>query len=412
MRSRWSILSLCLLCGSFQLSAAQESLPPDHSPADLSSVSIHGTIDVVVGTREGFVLATDSRLTIGDTHRDDGQKLFKIGERTVCVIAGLVGADLRAEGFHLTDTIGAHLMDLDRHAQGRIIEASDVAKAVIDGLDSVSGLLEPEAIHPLFDGEVSVVSIGPSGRLEWITLAMPFDIRYVNGQRLLQSLAPIRYKHSTNLGARFDVEALGQPQVVNALLSANRPTDKICGTQAGQPEWCVPTHFTNSAIMRKFYFRKRSGTLDGFTLSEGIELAKTLVKATLDTAPPSWGVGGPIDVLTVTRAGAHWLLKKPQQDFPPPFRKTMTAVTLMDAGEPLDGLQCLLCTFQNMKLSYNGDARVELVRPRFEGTCELTLGKKGEERRPDDVRYLEHLAAGHCEIKHVEVACAAPICIR
>lgn len=381
-------------------------------PLEPRSIAIHGTIDVVVSTREGFVLATDSRVTLdAGTHRDDAQKLFPVGKSAACVIAGLVGADFGAEGFHLTDAVGSHVLELDKWASGRPVPAPDIVKAVARGLDSVTGLLLPTAARPVFVGEVSVVSIDPSGSPEWLTLGIPFSARYVGDKALFRSSEPQYYVHTTGIGLRFDVQALGQPQVVNALISAGGTGAKVCGAQPGQPGWCVDPKFTHSAVTREFYSRKRLGTLDGFTLKSAIELAKTLVQATVQTAQPSWGVGGPADVLAVTKAGTRWIARKSEQSFPPPFHQTAADLTLANGGEPLDGLQCLLCTFENMKLSYNGDGRVELVRPEFTGTCELTVGRKAREEMPEDVEYLERAAFGHCEVKEVEVACAAPICI-
>jgi hypothetical protein len=212
---------------------------------------------------------------------------------------------------------------------------------------------------------------------------------------------PHDWVHSTSLGLRFDIQALGQPQVVNGLVSADLVSTRICGTQPGQPTWCVEPSFTDSPIMREFYRRKRSGTLDEFTLKDGIELARTLIQATLKTAQPSWGVGGPIDILTVTKTGTHRVAQKHEQTVPPPFHESMRFNTFANSVEPvdLDGLQCLLCTFRNVNLFYNGTGRVELVRPRFEGSCELTLGGEAREQRPQDVEYLEHLVSGHCQIK-------------
>jgi 20S proteasome alpha/beta subunit len=412
MKTRLSALLLCFLSSISTPSAGQEVLPTSvFGPLELKSVSVHGTIDVVIATRQGYVLATDSRATLsGGTYRDDAQKLFTIGERAACVIAGLTGADFGAEGFHLTDAIGSHIAELDRWAHGHPVGASDIAKAVASGLDSVSGLLLPAPARPMLVGEVSIVSIGPSGKPEWVSLAMPFNSTYVDGQAIFQSSTPMYYVHATSLGLRFDIQALGQPQVVNALIDADSANARICRTQPGQPGWCVDPKFTHSAVMREFYLRKRLGTLDGFSLKSAIELSRTLIQATLETAQSSWGVGGPIDVLTVTKTGARWIVHKSEQSLPPPFHKTVVNVRLMNGEEPLDGLQCLLCTFENMKLYYSGNGRVELVRPRFEGTCELTLGSKAGEQRPDDVRYLKRLVSGHCETKQSESACPAPIC--
>lgn len=384
-----------------QQSGGQDAVPMRvFGPVELKSVSVHGTIDVIVATREGFVLATDSRATRGDgTHSDDAQKLFRVGKRTACVIAGLVGADIGAEGFHLTDSLGSHLVELDHWAQDHPVGAYEVSRVVADGLDSVSGLLLPVLTRPIFDGEVSIVSIDPSGTPEWVTFAIPFNVKHAQGESFFESAAPLYFLHTTNLGLRFDVQALGQPQVANALINARGGNAAICGTQPGQPGWCVDPTFTHSAVMREFYLRKRLGTLDGFTLKSGIELAKILIQATLKAAQPSWGVGGPVDILTVTKTGADWVVQKREQTLPPPFRRDAQEITMVNGLEPLDGLQCLLCTFRNMKLFYQGSGRVELVRPKFEGSCELTLGNTARQQRPDDVKYLERIVSGHCQIK-------------
>ncbi len=81
---------------------------------------IHGTIDVVISTREGFVLATDSRGTtegrLEKTYTDDVQKLFLIGDHTACVIAGVSGSELGSGALRPREAIGTDLMALDRLA--------------------------------------------------------------------------------------------------------------------------------------------------------------------------------------------------------------------------------------------------------------------------------------------------------
>jgi hypothetical protein len=51
----------------------------------------HGTINVVLGNQRGMVALTDSMVTVRD-HQipEPGQKLFKLDERSVCTIAGLL----------------------------------------------------------------------------------------------------------------------------------------------------------------------------------------------------------------------------------------------------------------------------------------------------------------------------------
>jgi hypothetical protein len=50
---------------------------------------MHGTVNVFLANKNGLVVVTDSRLSNGQGQwRDDGQKLFRIDDRTICAIAG------------------------------------------------------------------------------------------------------------------------------------------------------------------------------------------------------------------------------------------------------------------------------------------------------------------------------------
>ncbi len=62
-----------------------------------TTVAAHGTLNVLLANRNGFVIATDSRLTRSDgTHSDDGQKLFRTSPDGAVSFAGFAGfaADL------------------------------------------------------------------------------------------------------------------------------------------------------------------------------------------------------------------------------------------------------------------------------------------------------------------------------
>jgi hypothetical protein len=130
---------------------------------------------------------------------------------------------------------------------------------------------------------------------------------------------PTNIYHSLILGLRFDVQALGFPAVVERILGASAPgNDK----------------YSRSLILRKFYERKRAGTLDQFTIKEAVDLARTLVNATVALAPREAGVGGPVDILTVTPQGISWVQRKTNAaPFPPPFRMRVFG-GLTDNGGP------------------------------------------------------------------------------
>jgi 20S proteasome alpha/beta subunit len=132
--------------------SAQANFPPDQmstatygetqNPPELRGAFIHGTIDLIISTREGFVLATDSRITNSDgTHSDNGEKLFAIGKHSAVTIAGIVGASAGSQGFTLRDAIASSLLTMDKLSQGKYISASTVAAVAASGAEGVFWLL-------------------------------------------------------------------------------------------------------------------------------------------------------------------------------------------------------------------------------------------------------------------------------
>jgi 20S proteasome alpha/beta subunit len=85
MRNRLSAFALGLLLIPSLASAQQQE--------STDNLIVHGTINVALGNKNGIVVLTDSKLT-SDGHplSEPGQKLFKLDDRTVCSIAGLVSA--------------------------------------------------------------------------------------------------------------------------------------------------------------------------------------------------------------------------------------------------------------------------------------------------------------------------------
>ena len=362
------------------------------TPAQLEATYVHGTIDVVISTRDGFVLATDSRATLTalngkESHSDDAQKAFTIGNHAACVIAGLVGSDMQMEGFRLRDAMGTHLMLLDREVSGqnRPISATGIGRSFSSGLQSVAGLLLPTPQpRPGLVGAVSAVSFAPDGQLDWVTFYLPLEPRSdsANGMYLMVG-KPEYLHHSQNIGPRFGVEALGYPFLVQKLIKATGPSDG----------------FSNSPAMKLFYERKRQGHLDEYTLEEAIELASGLVSATIMSAPQEAGVGGPIDVLTVTKDGVHWVKRKERSaPFPPPFRSRFVVSRFGGGRQPLDGLECVRCTFRDIEFSYAGDGDVELLAPNIEGNCRLKISPDARRKMPLVVDRLKHALSNKCEI--------------
>jgi hypothetical protein len=357
--------------------------------SDLRSTYIHGTIDLIVATRGGFVLATDSRATSETGYSDDAQKAFAIGPSTAVVIAGLIGSEVSLAGFQLRDAMGTWLSHRSETANQRheSPSATDVAQTFRHGLYAVAGLLipNPGGSRPSVVGAMSAVSVSPNGAAEWITMYVPLATAYdSSGIDYYTVGEPIPIYHSLALGLRFDVQALGFPTVVEKLMGANAPGDD---------------EYSRSLILRKFYERKRAGTLDRFTIKEAVDLARTLVAATVALAPKEAGVGGPVDILTVTPQGISWVQRKTNAAaFPPPFKFRLFGGGINNGGQDLDGFECFRCTFMNAVLRYHGDGNLELVAPIIEGTCRLELSADARRKSPVVVERLLRVLSGKCEI--------------
>src|SRR6267142_3341801 len=129
------------------LPLASQTGPPQRQADTFAYSIVHGTIDVVISTSEGFVLASDSRvsrdLATGPSYSDDGEKLFAIGDHAALVIAGLVGSQINGDGCIVRDAIGTQMRLLDRSAKGRLqpLSAFDIATDFRDSLDRVARLV-------------------------------------------------------------------------------------------------------------------------------------------------------------------------------------------------------------------------------------------------------------------------------
>lgn len=65
------------------------SLGTSSYPQDKAPQSTHGTINVLLGNKNGLVVVTDSRLSSGSRPLgEEGQKLFVLDDHTICSIAG------------------------------------------------------------------------------------------------------------------------------------------------------------------------------------------------------------------------------------------------------------------------------------------------------------------------------------
>jgi 20S proteasome alpha/beta subunit len=357
----------------------------NHRQSDTTDF-MQGSVDVVISTRDGFVLATDSRLThrfeSQITYTDDTQKLFPVGTRSACVIAGLIGSGVGTGVLRPEDAVGATFVALDRYALYHPVTADDIATDFYFSLQRVGELvLSRQELHRQV-GELEVVSVTQDGAFQWISLGVALEPTLTPAGTRLSISKPTYSTRASGSRLRFGYSVIGQQSVVSRLLEARRP---------------IHDQHSQSLIMKRYYTLKRAAKLDQLTLNEGISLARELVQATIDLAPQSAGVGGPIDIATVTKSGFHCVQQKCRVARLHSTKLTVTNSTFGPYQQDLDNLQCINCDFTDTHMSFAGTGEVQLLNSKFGGRCQLLIASTAKRNRPEIVEALQKEIGQKCD---------------
>ncbi len=288
------------------------------------------------------------------------------------------------DGFAVRDSIGTSLQDLDKRARQRL-NIIDVSRAFQFGAEDVAGL-EQEGM-PL-NGENAAGLIAAcwdaNGAAQWTTLVLPYAPTVANNGKTYYTVRDPMARIPELPLSGFEWQAIGYPSIVRMILTAKEPISESLATDNA---------------LKLYYDRKRAGRLNDFTLSEAVDLARVLVKSTIALSPTEAGVGGPIDVAVLTPQGFSWISRKPKfAPFPPSHFVRAVASTFEGGAQPLDGMEFVLCTFRNTKLTFAGTRDVQLLGPEFLGACELVLGPGARQAMPETVSRLKALVADKCKV--------------
>jgi hypothetical protein len=385
----WIAMASLLCCADFDARAARpQSSSLGNKPIPEANVAqwnpILGTVDVIIRTKDGFALATDSRLTESSGHRNNGIKLFEVGKAGGAVIAGLIGAELGMRGYPLRENIGGALQRLNLLHNNDFVPAMATIQAAYLGAESVAGLQIHDETQPSgYVAQVSAVSYDAQRRPEWITVGLPFTTKTYDGDTFGAVGEPTLLP-PTVLGDYFGFTILGHPEIARSILESDKPN---FGSLSGEP------------AMLRYYRLKATHKLDDMTLADAVELARLLVKATIEFAPNDYGVGGPVDVATVTPEGFNWVARKKQPyTYGLPLDDLRVGISFEEAMQPLDGFNCVKCRFTNMDLSFAGTATAQLIEPKISGRCVLQIKSGATAKMPDVVADLEYFLSDHCVI--------------
>jgi Proteasome subunit len=347
---------------------------------------IHGTIVVVVQTKDGFVLAGDSRGTDGNCQAlpNEYEKVFSIGKQSGIVVAGLIGS-WAGDDLGVADSLAGGLHDEDQasNTAPRQPEATRAAYAFLFSLRRIIGLFDASSGPP--PAAASAVSISDQGSLEWITL----------------SLTPVRRRLNPSL-EEWDY-------VVDHLV-VNSPESKVIALGAGEP--IVEDIINNGAAsgagsqddsIKRYFMLRREHRLAELSLEDGERLARFLVNAAISfaNAHPAqcFGIGGDIQMVAITKDGPRWALpldkKKLARSWPPRYVRILNSPV---TGR-LDGGQWVRDTVPaNGVVKFEGDADARVSQPKFDGKCTFMLGEKAEERMPEPSARLRSMFAPHCDV--------------
>jgi hypothetical protein len=370
------------------------------TPSTVEGVEIppsraHGTIVVIVAAQNGYALAADSRLTVEDGRghvlekRDDGQKLFPVGKFTACVVAGNVSSAALGDGFVLEASVATDMALVAR--SGLDMDARRFTDFFQVHFNGILGLLDPDVTvlqNPVFG--MSAVSFRPDGGRQWVSYYQNFAVKTdFAGRKYFSTgeVTPIPEPASK-------VVAIGAPfWMVDALISLDGPTEAF--------------PFTSTLIMRRYFELKKAGHLDKLSLSEAEQLAAGLVEDTVNRAPEADGVGGPIDVATLSSDGFRWIARKQNvAPLTPIFQARFIDAFADGGGQPLDGFECVRCTFRNTTFTFKGKADFRLVQPIFRDECKVNLDADAKNKMPQAVERIRRAMGARCKIMEVSGASA------
>jgi hypothetical protein len=86
MQARFRVAFALLVIGAAFMCAVKAQSKPAASNSEGDAT--HGTVNIFLGNKNGLVVVTDSRLSNGVSNQGDGQKLFRVDDKTICTIAG------------------------------------------------------------------------------------------------------------------------------------------------------------------------------------------------------------------------------------------------------------------------------------------------------------------------------------
>jgi hypothetical protein len=285
-----------------------------------------GTLGILIITKEGMVLSADSRATFATGHDDKAVKLFKIGPRSGCMVAGRVigtnpqrtlGWNLPAEIERITALPG---MNDDVLSFGGLLASG--LQLAID-----RGMFEPPQ-EDVFEDDPEIAAILVAGYhiiegghgIPERYMARGQKVRFVkstvedirgSGYRALHSIvSAIPAKDygvlEVNGPGGFSIFTNGNDTILKSILRGNKSTGSP--TISGSFITRDLAHTHELPAIKTYLQMRASRTLDAMTLKQAVELSDVLINEVIRLAGDELGIGGHVDIATITRQqGFEWV---------------------------------------------------------------------------------------------------------
>jgi len=348
---------------------------------------VHGTIVVVVSTKDGFVLAGDSQGTDANCRAlpKEYEKVFAVGKRSGIVIAGLIGSQAGDPDVASSVAKQLHLADEgSRSTEGPQPQATTITWHFFEGVRSSLSLMDitvPQ-FHPL--AAASAVSISDAGVPEWITVFFaPVPRRTRTGEEW-----GLKIDHFVDPPASRIVLLGSGASIVQPLIELEEPSPRF-------PE-------SQEHILRQYYALKKDHRLADLSLIQGEELARTLVHSAISFADAHpndcYGIGGDIQMVAITKEGPRWIAPLDTAKIAPPEPDFSGRIINSQMFGAIDGGQWVRGVIPaDAVLTFSGHGDVHVIQPRSLGHCTLLL-EPGSEKMPATITRLRSAFSKHCDI--------------
>jgi hypothetical protein len=288
-----------------------------------------GTLGLLIITSEGMVLAADSRTTYSSGAQDDSAvKIFQLGRSSGCMLAGtvFVQSNSSSRGFDLGEEIRevsqrARLIDdpdyfltsLSQQLENAIYGAGkkmapgkffdddlDVASLLIGGYSASTG--EPAVQDRHFEKAFKLrILPAPSPSV----ISESGDAVVANDQPHSEELRRYRVLDVHGAGA-FAIFTNGNDELLKSILAHRRTIFLL--TPRGMLREISLTELSREEALNTYFELREGNQLDAMSLTQAVSLADALIRINIELAGADLGIGGQVDIATITREeGFRWV---------------------------------------------------------------------------------------------------------